>query len=224
MVGVYLSLNQGMTELKRQFKSDAKTALFSRAANFRAMLGSQPGFLQEIDLSPSSPSNDTSFYEVGNIYAKFYPKDRLPSEDQLITDLHAIMGLYEQLKFANEMASMGPEPEDDEPPNLHFEDATQFRMHKKIERNPALTKDVKKLQGFTCQICGMTFEERYGEIGRGFIEAHHLRPLATIKGEKVAYDPRRDFAVLCANCHRMVHRSGILDDMGKFRKEYFKGR
>ena len=63
MVGVYLSLNQGMTELKRQYKSDAKTktALSSRAANFRAMLGSQPGFLQEIDLSPSSPSNDTSF-------------------------------------------------------------------------------------------------------------------------------------------------------------------
>ena len=61
MVGVYLSLNQGMTELKRQFKSDAKTALFSRAANFRAMLGSQPGFLQEIDLSRSFPSNDTSF-------------------------------------------------------------------------------------------------------------------------------------------------------------------
>lgn len=218
MAGVYLSLNQGMTELKKQYKSDAKTALSSRAMNFRAMLGTKPGFIQNIDLAPSAPSNDTAFYEAGNIYAKFYPKDRLPNEEQLVSDLHAIMDLYEQIKNSSEGGSIGLELEGDEPPGLHFEDATRFRIHKKIERNAALTKDVKKLQGYNCQICGMSFEEIYGEIGRGFIEAHHLRSLASIKGEKVAYDPLKDFAVLCANCHRMVHRSGILNDMEKFKR------
>lgn len=220
MAGVYLSLNQGMTEVKNTYKSDAKTALISRASNYRAMLGTKPGFLQEIDLSPSSPSNDTAFYEAGSIYAKFYSKDKIPSEDQLIVDLHAIMELYEQLKFTNDGGAKKPQLEDDAPPGLHFEDATRFRIHKEIDRNPALTKDVKKLHGYTCRVCGMTFEERYGEIGQGFIEAHHLRSLASIKGEKVAYDPIKDFAVLCANCHRMVHRSGILDDMEKFKREH----
>lgn len=222
MAGAYLSLNQGMTELKRQYKSDAKTALSSRAMNFRAMLGEQPGFIQNIDLTPSASSNDTAFYEAGNIYAKFYPNNMIPSEEQLVADLHAIMDLYEKLILANEGGSLDPEPEGDEPPGLHYEDATRFRLHKKIERNTALTKDVKKLQGYRCQVCGMSFEEIYGEIGRGYIEAHHLRSLASIKGRKVAYDPQKDFAVLCANCHRMVHRSDILDDMRKFKGNFFK--
>lgn len=41
MQGVYLSLNQAMTEAKEHYKSDAKTALRARAGNFRAMLGGQ---------------------------------------------------------------------------------------------------------------------------------------------------------------------------------------
>ncbi|WP_345796272.1 DUF3578 domain-containing protein [Castellaniella sp. MT123] len=41
MTGLYLSLNQGMTEVRRLYRSDAQTALKSRAANFRAMLGKE---------------------------------------------------------------------------------------------------------------------------------------------------------------------------------------
>jgi 5-methylcytosine-specific restriction protein A len=89
MQGVYLSLNQGMTEAKRLYKSDAKTALKARAANFRAMLGRQIVRFPDlsIDLAPSSTTNDTAFYEAGNICAKYYPKEDLPSEVALITDL-----------------------------------------------------------------------------------------------------------------------------------------
>lgn len=43
MNGVYLSLNQAMTEAKSLYRSDAKTALHARAANFRAMLGKVTG-------------------------------------------------------------------------------------------------------------------------------------------------------------------------------------
>ena len=43
----------------------------------------------------------------------------------------------------------------------------------------------------------------YGPRGDGYIEAHHTRPLETL-------DPSQptkvsDLALLCANCHRMVH-------------------
>lgn len=224
MAGVYLSLNQGVTAIKNQYKSDAKTALNSRAENFRAMLGPNLGFLPKINLSPSSSNNDTAFYEAGNIYAKFYPKDKIPSEEHLHADLYAIMDLYEQLKFAQEGGISGPETEGDEPPGLHYEDATRFRLHKKIERNPTLTREVKRLQGYSCRVCGMVFEKKYREIGRGYIEAHHIRPLSSIKGKRVAYDPLKDFTVLCANCHRMVHKSGVLDDIEKFKRDYYLGK
>lgn len=39
MTGVYLSLNQAMTEAKKLYKSKPKQALEARAANFRALVG-----------------------------------------------------------------------------------------------------------------------------------------------------------------------------------------
>ena len=48
--------------------------------------------------------------------------------------------------------------------------------------------------------------DRYGELGEGYIEAHHLTPFAGLDGRPTRLDPRRDFAVVCASCHRMIHR------------------
>jgi 5-methylcytosine-specific restriction protein A len=52
----------------------------------------------------------------------------------------------------------------------------------------------------------MNFEKRYGKIGADFIEAHHLTPFAEIKGRPTKLDPKEDFAVVCPNCHRMLHK------------------
>lgn len=224
MTGLYLSLNQGMTEAKRLYRSDAKTALKTRAANFRAMLGKESAGYPElnIDLRPLDQSNDTAFYEAANICAKFYPKGNLPNEAQLIEDLVNMIRLYEtliQVEANSEVSSTTVEG--DEPPAMEYEDATRFRMHKRIERNANLAKAVKKYHGYTCQVCNINFEARYGEIGKEYIEAHHLKPLSTLKGQKVAMDPVKDFAVLCANCHRMIHRSGCVDDIVKFKNDHY---
>ena len=49
----------------------------------------------------------------------------------------------------------------------------------------------------------------YGEMGAGYIEAHHLAPLHLLSGDgPVLINPKEDFAVLCANCHRMIHAMG----------------
>lgn len=226
MTGLYISLNQGMTEAKKLYKSDAKTALKSRAVNFRAMLGKKIAGYPEltIDLRPSAPTNDTAFYEAGNICAKFYPLGRLPNEAQLVWDLTNMVQLYEALvqgEINGEVSSTTVEG--DEPSKMAFEDATSFRMHKRIERNAGLAKAVKKHHGYTCQVCNTNFEACYGEIGKEYIEAHHLKPLASLKGKKVAMDPAKDFAVLCANCHRMIHRSGYVDDIAQFKKEHYRG-
>jgi len=55
-----------------------------------------------------------------------------------------------------------------------------------------------------CEVCGFSFVESYGERGRGFIEAHHKKPLASLKlGDETTVN---DLALLCANCHRIIHR------------------
>ena len=54
--------------------------------------------------------------------------------------------------------------------------------------------------------CGFDFAEKYGELGRGYAHVHHRRPLATMDGPtEVTLD---DLAIVCANCHAMIHRGG----------------
>ncbi|MFA0832627.1 MAG: MrcB family domain-containing protein [Methanobacterium formicicum] len=103
MEGVYLSLNQGMTDIKNQTSnSETKEILRSRASDFRHKLQGKLSdeFLEEIDLhvinSPNAP-----FYEAGNIFAKYYSADDLPSEDILEDDYKEILRLYELLVGEN---------------------------------------------------------------------------------------------------------------------------
>ena len=76
----------------------------------------------------------------------------------------------------------------------------------------------KKIHGYTCQICGFNFLKFYGEIGRDYIEAHHLTPLHELPPDMpIRLSPKDDFAVLCANCHRMIHRLGAEIELDGFR-------
>lgn len=102
----------------------------------------------------------------------------------------------------------------------YVEDYSRFRAHMRIERNRKLIEAVKQLHGTSCALCGFDFERAYGPLGRGYIEAHHVVPIASRKGVAVELDPRMDFVVLCANCHRMVHRAGLPADLERFKKEH----
>jgi 5-methylcytosine-specific restriction enzyme A len=59
-----------------------------------------------------------------------------------------------------------------------------------------------------CEVpgCGFDFHERYGAIGEGYAQVHHLQPLADLDGPKEM--TLADLAVVCANCHAMIHRGG----------------
>lgn len=90
-------------------------------------------------------------------------------------------------------------------------EAKRYRWHRRAERNASLARDAKRIHGHRCQVCGLDFAERYGEIGEGYIEAHHLTPFSSLAGRPTALDPNTDFAVVCANCHRMIHRGPPFD-------------
>lgn len=60
--------------------------------------------------------------------------------------------------------------------------------------------------GFDCVVCGLNFSQRYGTLGSGFVEVHHIFTVASMP-EGYRPDPRTEMVPLCANCHRMVHRT-----------------
>jgi 5-methylcytosine-specific restriction protein A len=220
--GVYISLNQGVTTVRNLYGADAKEALRVRAADFLARLGNLPGFytVGPINLSVESSSSLGAFYQEGSICAKYYARGEIPSDDVLESDLKEFMDLYMIFSTKELLPSVVSVEEDDET-DLQAEDLRTLREHKRIERNRKLAEKAKKKHDYICQACGFDFEMHYGnEIGSGFIEAHHLTPLKELKGQKITLDAKKDFAVLCANCHRMIHRSEFVSSVDDFRAKY----
>jgi 5-methylcytosine-specific restriction enzyme A len=56
-----------------------------------------------------------------------------------------------------------------------------------------------------CEVCAFDFQESYGPLGVGFAECHHRKPLAEVTTSKTT--KLQDLAIVCANCHRMIHRA-----------------
>lgn len=82
--------------------------------------------------------------------------------------------------------------------------------HLRRERNSAIVKAKKdailRVTGkLCCEACGFDFKEVYGEFGDGFCEVHHLQPLA--KADGVVKTELGDLAIVCSNCHRIIHRT-----------------
>lgn len=75
----------------------------------------------------------------------------------------------------------------------------------KYERNPEARKACIKHYGAQCAVCGFDFEKTYGEIGKDYIQVHHIIPLSEIGKEHVV-DYQEDLIPVCPNCHVMLHR------------------
>lgn len=84
------------------------------------------------------------------------------------------------------------------------------------ERDPRARAKCVEYHGHRCSVCDLSFAERYGDIGRGFIHVHHLRPLAA-QGQAEAVDPKTDLVPVCPNCHAMLHRGGRLRTVAELR-------
>ena len=74
----------------------------------------------------------------------------------------------------------------------------------KYERNPQARAACLAYHGYTCKICGMSFEKIYGPEFKDIIEVHHIVPLHQI-GESYVVDPIRDLIPVCPNCHAAIH-------------------
>ena len=87
-----------------------------------------------------------------------------------------------------------------------------FALHRRRERDPDLARrakqqSLKKFGRLSCDVCEFDFLRAYGPLGEGFIEVHHLVPLRDLIER--TRTTTRDLALVCANCHRMLHRGAI---------------
>lgn len=89
------------------------------------------------------------------------------------------------------------------------EGAEVWRLHRSCERHPELPRLAKQAAlardgRISCSVCEFDFLAKYGELGRNFIECHHTIPLSELK----THTKTRivDVALVCSNCHRMLHR------------------
>lgn len=103
------------------------------------------------------------------------------------------------------------------PPDIeasYFEGAQRpkFVLHRRREaelRRAKIAAVMAQTGKLVCEVpnCDFDFKERYDELGEGYVQVHHLIPLnkAPKEGRKIFL---KDLAVVCANCHAMIHRNG----------------
>lgn len=126
-----------------------------------------------------------------------------------------IMGGTQELETTGHAVA---EQEEEYRADATLEEKRRLRLHFRVERNQRLARLAKEAHGYTCQVCGFDFERAYGELGRNYIEAHHLTPLQDLPPDQpIRLSPKADFAVVCANCHRMIHRPGAPGSFDGFR-------
>ena len=86
-----------------------------------------------------------------------------------------------------------------------FEGVKRQVIVNKYERSSLARSMCIEEKGVRCYVCDMSFEDVYGDIGKGFIHIHHLKPIHTIDKE-YKIDFKKDLIPVCPNCHAMLHR------------------
>lgn len=93
---VYLTLNQGCTELKTTLgKAGAVEALKKISKEIISTINSR-GFSTGDNISLKDPRELPYLYERGTIFYKEYKKGQIPSNDILISDLKKMVDIYEE--------------------------------------------------------------------------------------------------------------------------------
>lgn len=98
MSGVYLSLNQGYTWYSNTFKSEANNTVKSVSDYLRTKLRSDISNFPEDSINLHTNQKLGKGYQLGNIISKYYPKDNIPSQNDLINDLYKLIGIFNELK------------------------------------------------------------------------------------------------------------------------------
>lgn len=101
------------------------------------------------------------------------------------------------------------------------EGADRYEMHRSKERSRSLIKKAKRLRlertgKLECEACLFDFAKRYGPEGLEYIEGHHTVPVSTLTAK--TRTRIEQIALVCANCHRMLHLLNPLPSVAELRE------
>ena len=82
------------------------------------------------------------------------------------------------------------------------EGAVQRLPVNRYERDSKNRHAAIRHHGVRCFGCRMEMAEVYGEIARGYIHIHHVKPISEMQGDCPDIN---DLVPLCPNCHAIVH-------------------
>lgn len=208
--GLYLAQGQGVTQVRYEFGSEQRGELLRRAELMRARVPEYENHFTSGAISLGGKTTLATDYNDAIAYYKYYETADLPSETELANDLKIAVHFYDLLVSrggtdnleTTEIFGVANAAE-----KTTIDERRKLVRHYRLERRSDVGRKVKRAQGYRCRVCGIDFAQVYGKLGEHYIEAHHLTPISSIsEGEILPQDVHTDFAVLCANCHRMVHR------------------
>ena len=96
-------------------------------------------------------------------------------------------------------------------------------QHLRRERDPRLVREKKNAvlnaKGrLECEACDFDFSIVYPGLGTNFCEVHHRISLSNSSKKKSTTTSLEDLAILCSNCHRMIHRTKPMESIPTFRR------
>ena len=177
------------------------------------ILKCQPYFSETEEILKSFPIEELHL-EEWNKYYRNHPELKIPIKEKL-EKIDWVWMAQDFLFFVywyifgldNKKQKKLNIQEDPEPTVV--EGKTRLANHLRKERNASLIqkkkeKALRENPMLNCEVCGFSFSDAYGPLGEGFIEAHHKNPLSLQEEEiKTRLD---DIALVCSNCHRMLHK------------------
>ena len=151
--------------------------------------------------------NITNVKQLKKIYTSLFSIPEIIREEASgnAKSSNAFKRYIEFREFEQEITNKESNEEQDEHES-RTEGGIKVIVSKIAERDAKLRKSAIRIHGCKCKACEFDFFKNYGDIGKGFIEIHHCKPLGKNKGTSIKTNPKTDLIPLCSNCHRIVHR------------------
>jgi len=205
MKRLYLCLGHGVDRPIKKFgKKDALSKMLAQTQHVRTAY-KVDGFKYD-DLLSVAASGRGSSYQKATIFYKEYDLSNLPEDKDLESDLNFLLKKYNHILYEENILTEGTDFTDSV--GSVEEGKRILKSHYIRERNPKIIREAKnkvlKEGGeLKCEICSFKFFDHYGERGKNYIEGHHKLPVSEMEANSVTKVD--DIALVCSNCHRMVH-------------------
>lgn len=201
---LFSNTNSQVIELSQQLNSLPIYSQAERNLNFRNANGVAMKLSNFMAIDADNTNQGLSSYSKKDkeIYNEFHGK-----RNELKQIANLILNSIQDEEVLSQLYNI-----EDQPDYVKegFEGGVLYKLHKLRERDSRLINKKKEIVlkesgKLECEVCGFNFHDIYGELGYKFIECHHKRPLSTYQSKQKTL--LEDLALVCSNCHRMLHRN-----------------